>query len=60
MDLNSSFRGTAQLSVGLRQRLEQRIYPLRTRLLNQPLSDARRAHELLERSAAAGQIVLVP
>ena len=25
-----------------------------------PLSDARRAHELLERSAAKGKIVLVP
>jgi hypothetical protein len=41
MDLNSSFRGTAQLSVGRRLRLEQRSYPSRTRLLN-PLSDARR------------------
>jgi NADPH:quinone reductase-like Zn-dependent oxidoreductase len=35
-----------------------KIHPVAAERL--PLSDARRAHELLESSAAAGKIVLVP
>lgn len=37
---------------------EDRIHPVVAERL--PLSDARRAHELLERSADKGKLVLVP
>jgi NADPH:quinone reductase len=37
---------------------EDKIRPVVAERL--PLSDARRAHELLERSAATGKLVLVP
>ena len=37
---------------------EDKIHPVVAKRL--PLSDARRAHELLERSAATGKLVLVP
>jgi NADPH:quinone reductase len=37
---------------------EYKIHPVVAELL--PLSDARRAHELLERTAATGKLVLVP
>jgi NADPH:quinone reductase-like Zn-dependent oxidoreductase len=37
---------------------EHRIHPVVAERL--PLSEARRAHEMLERSAAKGKLVLVP